>query len=110
MNRYISPKIAIIAVVVAAILFVAVNVIANVWLRDVRADFTEGKSFTTSDQIKPIFANMKEPIIVRLYFSEAVGQVSQRHAIYYQRVRDLLRQYAALSKGAIKVELYNPEP
>jgi len=110
MNKYITPQLAIVAVAVAAVLFLAVNVIANTWLRGLRADFTAEKSFTTSDQIKPIFANIKEPIIVRLYYSQAIGEVSQRHAIYYQRVRDLLRQYADLSNGTIKVELYNPEP
>jgi ABC-type uncharacterized transport system involved in gliding motility auxiliary subunit len=109
-KQFMSSRIAIAAVVVAAILFLAVNVIANAWFGNVRADFTEGRAYTTSDQIKPLFENIKEPITVRLYYSPAVGDVSQRHALYYQRVRDLLQQYAKLAGGNLKVELYSPEP
>lgn len=110
MNKHLSPRLAVVAVLVAAVLFLAVNVIANGWFSNTRADFTQGRSYTTSDQIKPVFQGINEPIIVRLYYSAAVGQISQRHALYYQRVRDLLQQYAKLANGNIKVELYNPEP
>lgn len=110
MNTHLSSRLAIVSVLVAAVLFLAVNVIANAWLSNSRADFTEGRSYTTSDQIKPVFENINEPIIVRLYYSAGVGEVSQRHGLYYQRVRDLLQQYAKLANGNIKVELYNPEP
>ena len=109
-NHSMSSRLAIFSVVVAAVLFLAVNVIANAWFSNTRADFTEGRAYTTSDQIKPVFENISEPIIVRLYYSPGVGEVSQRHGLYYQRVRDLLQQYAKLAKGNITVELYSPEP
>jgi ABC-type uncharacterized transport system involved in gliding motility auxiliary subunit len=110
MQSFNSSRIAVASVVVAAVLFLAVNVMSNAWFSNTRADFTEGHAYTTSDQIKPVFANIVEPITVRLYYSPAVGNVSQRHALYYQRVRDLLQQYAKLANGKIKVELYTPEP
>jgi ABC-type uncharacterized transport system involved in gliding motility auxiliary subunit len=110
MKHIESAKLAVIAVAVAAVLFVSVNIISNAWLGKFRLDFTEGRAYSTSDQIKPVFENINEPIIVRLYYSEAVGQVSQRHALYYQRVRDLLQQYAGLAQGKLKLEFYNPEP
>jgi ABC-type uncharacterized transport system involved in gliding motility auxiliary subunit len=101
---------AIVAVGLAAVLFVSVNIIANLWFGHLRADFTEGSAYSTSDQLKPIFAAINEPITVRLYYSEAVGRVSPRHAQYYQRIRDLLQQYSKLAGGNIKLELYSPEP
>ena len=81
------------------------NIIANNWFAPIRADFTEGRSYTTSRQITPIFTNINEPIIVRLYFSQALGELSPRHGVFYQRVRDLLQQYAKLANGNIKLEL-----
>ena len=109
-NRMDKTKLSLIAVAVAALLFVSVNIIANNWFAPVRADFTEGRSYTTSKQITPIFTNISEPIIVRLYFSQALAEISPRHGVFYQRVRDLLQQYAKLAKGNIKLELYNPAP
>ncbi|MCA0200784.1 MAG: Gldg family protein [Proteobacteria bacterium] len=110
MQRFDSRTLGIIGIVSAAVLFVAVNVVSNTWLRNLRLDVTEGASYSTSAQVKPMFASIKEPIVVRVYFSEAIGRASPRHAEYFQRVRDLLQQYAELANGKIKVELYNPEP
>ncbi|MCB2109297.1 MAG: Gldg family protein [Rhodobacteraceae bacterium] len=105
-----KTKIGLIAVAVAAVLFVAANIISNTWFGTVRLDVTEGGVYTLSDQVKPVFENIEEPIIVRVYFSAALGAVSPRHAIYYQRIRDLLTQYADLAHGKIKAEYYDPEP
>ncbi|MGE3334091.1 MAG: Gldg family protein [Rhodospirillaceae bacterium] len=110
MQRFDSRTLGIIGIVSAAVLFVAVNVVSNTWLRNLRLDVTEGASYSTSAQVKPMFASIKEPIVVRVYFSEAIGRASPRHAEYFQRVRDLLQQYSELANGKIKVELYNPEP
>ncbi len=109
-KRIDSARLTLIAAALGAVLFVAVNIIANVWFGNLRADFTETRSYTTSAQLRPIFATINEPIIVRLYYSEAVGQLSPRHGQYYQRVRDLLQQYAKLANGNIKLELYSPAP
>src|SRR5690606_12687747 len=105
-----ARTLAALGVAAAAILFVAVNVLSNAWLRNVRLDVTEGRSYSTSEQIRPVFANIKEPIVVRVYFSDSIGRASPRHAEYFQRVRDLLQQYADLANGRLKVELYNPQP
>ncbi len=110
MQRIDSRTLGIIGIVSAAVLFVAINVVSNTWLRNLRLDVTEGASYSTSAQVKPMFASIKEPIVVRVYFSEAIGRASPRHAEYFQRVRDLLQQYSELANGKIKVELYNPEP
>jgi len=103
-------KLAVAAVILAAILLVAVNLIANITLRGVRIDATQGAAYSLSDQIKPVFTGIEEPITVRLYFSSVLGQASPRHAVFHQRVRDLLQQYAALTGGKMKVEYFNPEP
>jgi ABC-type uncharacterized transport system involved in gliding motility auxiliary subunit len=110
MNRLDSRTLAAIGIAAAVILFIAANVLSNTWLRTLRLDVTEGASYSTSEQIRPVFEGIKEPIIVRVYFSKAIAQASPRHAEYFQRVRDLLQQYAELANGKLKIELYNPEP
>lgn len=70
MNRLDSRSLAIVGIAAAAILFIAVNILSNTWLRNLRLDVTEGASYSTSEQIRPVFAGIKEPIIVRVYFSE----------------------------------------
>ncbi|MBM3514758.1 MAG: ABC transporter, partial [Alphaproteobacteria bacterium] len=103
-------KLGIAGVAVAAVLFVAVNIVARGFLTSARIDATEGGAFSLSDQIKPVFEGIEEQIVVRVYYSEALGAASPRHAAYYQRVRDLLQQYSTLAGGRLKVEYYNPEP
>ncbi len=110
MKRVDSKSFAVIAIAVAAVLLVAVNMIANLWLSGKRLDVTQGRAYSTSAQVKPLFAKIAEPITVRLYFSRGVADLSPRHAVYYQRVRDLLQQYAKLANGKIQLEFYNPEP
>ncbi len=110
MNRLNSRTLAIVGVIAAAVLFIAVNVLSNTWMRNWRLDATEGASYSTSAQIRPVFEGIKEPIVVRVYFSEAIRKASPRHAEYFQRVRDLLQQYAELANGNLKIELFNPEP
>ncbi|TAL02841.1 MAG: hypothetical protein EPO08_05930 [Rhodospirillaceae bacterium] len=109
-SRFDSPRFAVLAVAIAAVLFFSINVLANLWLGKFRIDATQGGAYTISKQIKPVFENIDEPITVRLYYSEALGAASPRHAALYRRVRELLEQYAKLSKGKINVVYENPEP
>lgn len=110
MTRIDSRTLGAVVVTAAAILFVSANILSNTWLRTLRIDVTEGASYSTSEQIRPVFEGIKEPIVVRVYFSESVGRASPRHAEHFQRVRDLLQQYSELADGNLKIELYNPEP
>lgn len=110
MNKLNAKSLAIAGLVLAAILFIAVNMVSGAWLNTARLDLTEGKAYSTSDQIKPVFEHIAEPIVVRVYFSSTIAEASTRHAVFYQRVRDLLQQYAKLANGKLKVEYYNPQP
>jgi ABC-type uncharacterized transport system involved in gliding motility auxiliary subunit len=61
-------------------------------------------------QIKPVFESIDEPITIRVYYSQILTTESPAHAALYRRVRELLDQYAKLSKGKITVVYENPEP
>jgi len=103
-------KIAIAGVILAAILFISVNIISNKIFGAVRWDASEGKVYSFTNSTRPIFEAIDEPIIARVYFSSTLGEASPRHALFFQRVRDLLEQYSAISGGMLRVEYHNPAP
>lgn len=105
-----KSRLAGLAVVVAAVLFIAVNIISQTLLSSARIDVTEGQVFTLSQETIPVFQDIQEPIIVRVYFSQTLAEASPRHGVYVQRVRDLLNQYSALSGGMLQVQYFDPEP
>ena len=73
----------------AAVIFVALNVIASRWLGSWRIDLTQSHGYSTPGAIKPILANVNEAITVRLYFSPKMGELNPRYAFFYQRARKL---------------------
>ena len=98
------------ALVVAAILFVAVVVVANASLRSARVDLTQQKLFTLSPASRNVLQKIDEPITVRFYFSERLGREIPSIGLYAARVRDLLEEYASRSKGKLRLEISSPEP
>ena len=110
MINFDKGHLAAIAVAVAGILFLAVNIISQTVFSSARIDVTEGRVFTLTKETIPVFQDIKEPIVVRIYFSQALSEASPRHSVYYQRVRDLLNQYSGLSGGMLQVQYFDPEP
>jgi gliding motility-associatede transport system auxiliary component len=101
---------ALIALAAALVLFVAVNFIAANVLRGARIDLTQHHLYTLSQGTRTTLAELKEPIVMRFYFSPRLGNEIPSYGVYAQRVREMLEEYAALSHGMIKLELLNPEP
>jgi len=98
------------ALVAGLVLFLAVNVLSNAWLRAGRVDLTQSKLYTLSDGTKDILSKIEEPITLRLFFSPRLGREIPLYANYHQRVRDLLDEYTSLASGKIKLEFYDPAP
>ena len=96
--------------VLAALIFIGVNIIAQSSLSSFRFDFTDGKVYSFTDGTRPVFESLEEPIVVRVYYSPALGEVSPPHAALYKRIRDLLAQYSAVSGGLLDVQYFQPEP
>lgn len=110
LRRLEGSRLAIAGLVVAAILFVAVNVLANTVLRGAQIDLTEGKLYTVSEGTQRLMASLDEPIQLRLYFSRQLGDVAPPYAAYHARVRELLERYVALSDGQLNLRQLDPEP
>lgn len=101
---------ALIVLVLAVVLFFAVNIFSNVAFKSIQVDLTEDKLFTLSEGTIKVLAALDEPIDVRLFFTRALGERSPQSARYFNRVRELLLQYAAAAGGRLRVTFEAPEP
>jgi ABC-type uncharacterized transport system involved in gliding motility auxiliary subunit len=101
---------AVAALVLAAILFVCINIVASAWITTAQVDLTENGQFTLADGTRNIIAKIPEPITLRFYFSKKIAADYAQTRAYAGRVHDLLAQYAALSHGKIILEDVDPEP
>ena len=101
---------AALALVAAAILFVAVNVIADKTLRTTRIDLTNQRLYTLSKGTLDTLAKIDEPIVLRFYYSPRLGTEIPSYGVYEQRVREMLEEYQAVSRGKIELQILNPEP
>jgi ABC-type uncharacterized transport system involved in gliding motility auxiliary subunit len=110
LRKYEGSKLAIAGLCVAAILFLAVNVLANTVFKGAQVDLTDGSLYTVSQGTRKLLASLEEPVQIRLYYSRNLGEVVPRYAAYYARVRELLDRYVTLSGGELNVELLEPEP
>ena len=96
--------------VVAAVLFVAINIVAGQSLSSSRVDLTENKLFTLSDGTREILSGLDEPITLRFYLSR--GLVTRLPGIsgYASRVQELLEAYAREAGGTVTLVEVDPEP
>src|SRR5580700_3569650 len=95
---------AISAIVLAAIIFVAINIAADTFFTDARIDLTENGQFSLAQGTRNIIGSLKEPITLRFFFSKKIAADYAQTNAYAGRVRDLLREYAAISHGNVIVQ------
>jgi ABC-2 type transport system permease protein len=87
----------------------AANFLAiNLWLAPVgwiRADITAGHVYSISDTTRNYLAQLKEPLLLRGYFSAKTHPLL---APLVPRLRDLLEEYAVAGQGRVRVEFVDP--
>lgn len=98
------------AVLLAVVLFLAINVLSEAAVKGVQFDLTENSLYTLSDGTRETLAEVEEPITLRLFATRKMLETTPGLTAYAARVRELLERYVALSRGAIKLELIDPEP
>jgi ABC-type uncharacterized transport system involved in gliding motility auxiliary subunit len=101
---------ALAAIALGVVLFVSVNIVANVWLGTAKADLTQNGLYTVSPGTEASLAKLPEPVTLRFYFSREPSSSYAQIVAYAARVRDLLQEYTALSHGKIILEEIDPEP
>ena len=102
-------SVAVAALVCIALMLVSVNIIAARFLTW-RLDLTGEQLYTLSSGTRRTLSKIDEPITMRFYYSTRLADEVPAYGIYAQRVRELLDQYVAASRGKIRLEVYNPQP
>ena len=98
---------------VAALVAVAVS--AN-WLVSLSAfgnrgvDFTEKKIHTLSEGTRSILGELDTPVVIRYYASRNTTYMPEEIKLHMRRVDDLLKEYASLAKGKLRIDNLDPQP
>lgn len=94
----------------AAVLTVSLNLWAGATGGGARLDLTREALFTLSPGARNILRGIDEPITLRFYFSDRLGREIPTYATFANRVRDMLREFAAVAGGRLRLEFLDPEP
>jgi ABC-type uncharacterized transport system involved in gliding motility auxiliary subunit len=98
------------AIALALVLAIAVNVIAELSPRDIRVDLTQRHLYTLSAGTQEVLGNLREPITLRLYYSRKLGTDVPQYGTFAERVRDLVREYVRAANGKLVLEEFDPIP
>ncbi len=96
--------------VLLAVLFLGLNVLVSTLFRNAQIDLTENGLFTLSQGTRNTLEAIKEPINIRLYYSEKQSTDIQQIRVLAERVRDMLAEFSSVSGGMVRVEVIDPEP
>ncbi len=98
------------AIVLAAVLFLSVNIISDSRLGGSRIDLTERKLFTLSDGTRDLLGSLNEPVTLKLYYSRSLAANAPQIRNHAENVINMLEEYAAVGEGNIRLEIIDPEP
>lgn len=100
---------------IAVLALAAIAIFAN-WLVSLSplgnrgADFTEKQIHTLSDGTRAILGEIGAPVVLRYYASRNTDYMPEEIKLHMRRVDDLLKEYASLSKGKLRIENLDPQP
>jgi ABC-type uncharacterized transport system involved in gliding motility auxiliary subunit len=101
---------AALALLLAAVLAVGVNMLADRLLPRASIDLTQNRLYTLSDGTRQVLQGLQDPVTLRLYYSRRLGASVPVFGAYAERVTAMLREYASVSGGKLKLEIFDPEP
>ncbi len=98
------------AVGLVVILFLSLNLLSALELRNTRFDLTENGLFTLGPSTRTVLAGIDEPITIRLYETRQFLSSAPRLQTYARRVSDLLSAYRDVAKGMVRVDTIETQP
>ncbi len=105
-----SGILSVLSLGLAVILFLSINVLSETAIKGVQFDLTEKSIYTLSNGTKETLGAVTEPITLRFFSTRQLTETTPGLTAYGERIKELLERYVALSNGAIKLELVDPEP
>ena len=100
----------IVGVVAVLAILVGINLVAEYRLPQVKLDLTQQRLYTLAPGTRKILADLKDTLTLRFYYSRTLGSRLPVYGAYADRVSEMLREYASVSGGKIRLEFYDPEP
>jgi ABC-2 type transport system permease protein len=111
MNRTIRAILG--AALILVIIFSGISICQNLGSR-VKVDITDQRIYTLSEGTRAILGKLNQPIKARLYYTETAAMKAPDQIRYfnnyYEFVKALLREYVAVSKGMVQLEVIDPRP
>jgi ABC-type uncharacterized transport system involved in gliding motility auxiliary subunit len=104
------PMLSVLALGLAGVVFIAVNVFVGEGFRNARIDLTQDRAHTISQGTLNTLAKIKDPIKLRLYFSDHIAVNVPRLLAYGQHVKDILAEYKARAGANLIIEIIQPQP
>jgi len=98
------------SLLVAVVLFFAVNIFSSNALTGWRFDLTENNLYTLSEGTRNVLAGVDEPVTLRFFLSREAATGVPAVASYARRVEDLLREYDRYAGDALDLDIIDPEP
>src|SRR6516165_1739130 len=105
-----AGRIAAIAALLGAVIFVCINIISAQVLRTARVDLTQQHLYSLSQGTRSLLGEIKEPLRFRMFMSSALTKQAPQLAAFAARVRAMLDAYVAASNGHIVLEVIDPRP
>jgi ABC-type uncharacterized transport system involved in gliding motility auxiliary subunit len=105
-----AGRIALIAAILGAVVFVCLNIVSAQVLRNARLDLTSQHLYSLSQGTRTLLAELNEPVRFRLFMSSGLTRQAPQLAAFAGRVRSLLDSYVAASRGNIVLEVIDPKP
>jgi len=93
-----------------AVAFVVAVIVSNQIFKGLRIDLTENRLYTVSDGTKRILGSIDEPINLYFYFSDQASEGVPSLRDYASRVRELLDEFVATSRGKLRLSVIDPLP
>jgi ABC-type uncharacterized transport system involved in gliding motility auxiliary subunit len=100
----------IVVLIMLGVVFFASLIISQLTLRNFQVDLTEKQLWTITDGSKKILEELKEPIEMKLFFSQKLAQQYPGIKNFSQRMRWLLLELEERAGGKIKIEYIDPKP
>src|SRR5499427_5761328 len=105
-----TGRIALIAALLGAVVFVCVNIVSAQVFRNTRVDLTQQHLYSLSQGTRTLLDELNEPVRFRLFMSSGLTKQAPQLAAFAGRVRSLLDSYVAAAKGSIVLEVIDPRP
>ncbi|HET6807263.1 MAG TPA: Gldg family protein [Frateuria sp.] len=98
------------ALVALTLAFVGITLAGSRWLKTARIDLTADHLYTLTPGTQHIIDELHRPLKLTLYFSEHATRDLPQLRSYEQRVREMLQEMVARSRGRIRLAVIDPVP